>query len=204
MRDPICDFNSHSNPGLSGWFNSRQEFNRVYMVKEFYKQPVCSKSDQWFREPVQILGNYRNGIPLVGLWHFFYPYVKKDFYKPAATILKLIGAALILFNFLIATPLHDIMVTTTSTLFLTGLFYITVFILKTKLQVFKVSCIVCFLIFYFTLYLYGSGDWGLLAIMQKVTFICSMLLVLGIEYFTKLEDFNQMNPNNQKLQKMNL
>jgi len=139
----------------------------------------------------------------VGYGIFFIHMSKKISTKPAATILKLIGAALILFNFLIATPLHDIMVTTTSTLFLTGLFYITVFILKTKLQVFKVSCIVCFLIFYFTLYLYGSGDWGLLAIMQKVTFICSMLLVLGIEYFTKLEDFNQVKPNSQKMQTKN-
>lgn len=44
-------------------------------------------------------------------------------------------------------------------------------------------------IFYYTLFLYGFGDWGLLAIMQKVTLICSMLLVLGFEYFTNKEDF---------------
>ena len=44
-------------------------------------------------------------------------------------------------------------------------------------------------IFYYTLFLYGFGDWGLLAIMQKVTLIYSMLLVLGFEYFTNKEDF---------------
>ena len=88
MRDPICDFNSHSNFGLSGWFISRQEFYRVCVVKEFYKQPVCSKSDQWFRKHFQNMGNYRNGIPLVGLGHFFYPYVKKDFYKTRCYYLK--------------------------------------------------------------------------------------------------------------------
>jgi len=133
----------------------------------------------------------------VGYGIFFIHMSKKISARPATTILKLIGAGLILFNFLIVTPLHDLMVTTTSTLFLIGLFYITAFILKTKLHVLKISCIICFLIFYYTLFLYGSGNWGLLAIMQKVTFICSMLLVLGIEYFTKLEDFNLINPNKQ-------
>ena len=136
----------------------------------------------------------------VGYGIFFINTSKKIVARPATTILKLIGASLILFNFLIVTPLHDIMVTTTSTLFLMGLFYITVFILKTKLHLFKFACIICFLNFYYTLFLYGSGNWGLLAIMQKVTFICSMLLVLGIEYFTKPEDFNLIKPTSQKMQ----
>jgi hypothetical protein len=48
------------------------------------------------------------------------------------------------------------------------------------------------LIFYFALYLYGSGDWRLLAIMQKLAFTCSMLLILGLEYFTRVEDFMQV------------
>ena len=55
----------------------------------------------------------------------------------------------------------------------------------------KISCIICLLTFYYTLYLYGTGNWGLLAIMQKVSFIGSILLVLGLEYFTKQEDFKQ-------------
>lgn len=96
-----------------------------------------------------------------------------------------------LFTFLIATPLHDIMVTVSSTLTMLGLFYITVFILRTKLNWLKVICIVSLLIFYFTLFLYGAGDWGLLAVMQKVSFLCFMLLVLIIEYFIRAEDFHQ-------------
>jgi uncharacterized membrane protein YhaH (DUF805 family) len=91
--------------------------------------------------------------------------------------------------------LHDIMVTISSTLSLIGLFYITVFILKTRLHLLKFSCIFCLLIFYYTLYLYGSGNWRLLAIMQKISFICSMLLVLGIEYFTKRENFKPWSGN---------
>ena len=125
----------------------------------------------------------------VGYGLFFINMSKKITERTAATVLKLIGFGNVLFSFLIVTPLHDMMVTTSSTLFLIGLFYITVFILKTKLHVFKFACIICLLIFYYTLFLYGYGNWGLLAIMQKVSFISSILLVLGIEYFTKQEDF---------------
>ena len=124
---------------------------------------------------------------------FFINMSKKMSVKHAATVLKFIGVSNILFTFLIATPLHDIMVTISSTLFLIGLFYITVFTLKTKLHLFKVACIICLLTFYFTLFLYGSGNWGLLAIMQKVSFISSMFLVLGLEYFTKQKDFRKSN-----------
>jgi hypothetical protein len=128
----------------------------------------------------------------VGYGIFFINMSKKIASKHAATVLKLVGAANILFCFLIVTPLHDKMVTISSSLFLLGLFYITVFILKTKLHLFKFSCIICLMTFYFTLYLYGFGNWGLLAIMQKISFICSMLLVLGLEYFTRQEDFKQI------------
>jgi len=71
-----------------------------------------------------------------------------------------------------------------------GLFYITIFILKTKIHWLKLFSIASLLLFYFTLYLYGAGNWGLLAVMQKVTFLCFMLLVLAIEYFTKAEDLH--------------
>lgn len=120
---------------------------------------------------------------------FFIGISKKMYSRHAATILKLVGVVNILFTFLIATPLHDLMVTLSSALFLIGLFYITVFILKTKLHLLKLACIICLLTFYYTLFLYGSGNWGLLAIMQKVSFISSMFLILGLEYFTNQEDF---------------
>ncbi len=125
----------------------------------------------------------------VGFGVFFINMSKKIIVKPAATVLLLIGAASIICNFLIVTRLHDSMVTVSSTLFLIGLVYITVFSLKTKLHFLKFSCIICLLLFYYTLFLFGCGDLCLLPIMQKVAFISSMVLVLGIEYLTKAEDF---------------
>lgn len=109
--------------------------------------------------------------------------------RHAALVLRTTGAINILFSVLITTRLHDIMVALSSTLFLLALFYITVYILKSKLHVFKVACVICLLMFYFTLYLYGADELAWLAIMQKVSFIASMLLVLAVEYGTKMEDF---------------
>ena len=109
--------------------------------------------------------------------------------KQATWVLRVIGYGNIVFNFMIATPLHDAMVTISSTLSLLGLFYITVFILRTRLHILKVCCVACMLLFYYTLFLYGAGDLRLLAIMQKVALICSTLLTLGLTYFTRAEDF---------------
>ena len=109
--------------------------------------------------------------------------------KYSGIILKYLGLANMLFTFLIATSLHDQMIVVSSTLFLIGLFFITVYILRTKLVLLKFSCIICMLVFYYTLYLYGTGDWGLLAIMQKITFISSMLLMLGLVYCSTAADF---------------
>lgn len=122
---------------------------------------------------------------------FFIHSSKKMATKHATFMLKWIGIFSFLFTFLIVTPLHDMMVIFSATLFLIGIFYITVFLLKTKLHLQKIGCIFCLLIFYYTLFVSGTGDLGLLAIMQKVSFISSMLLILGLEYFTKREDFSQ-------------
>ena len=100
--------------------------------------------------------------------------------------------------FLIVTPLHDLMLNISITLFWTCIVVITVFILKTRLHLFKFLCVICLLIFYYSLYLWGTSDWGLLPIMQKVNFINSTLLILGLEYFTKQEDFAGIKPARQK------
>ena len=125
---------------------------------------------------------------------FFIHTSRKMPQKHAALVLRYIGVINMIFTFLIATPLHDLMVTISSTFTMLGLFYITVFVLKTRLHGLKFFCILSLLIFYFTLYLYGAGYYGLLAVMQKLTFLCFMLLILTIEYFTRSSDFQQNKP----------
>lgn len=120
---------------------------------------------------------------------FFIGFSKRISDKHAAKVIKYLGAGGTLFTFLIVTPLHDQMVVLSGTMFLVSIFYITVFVLKSKLHFLKFLCISSLLIFYYTMYLYGSGDFTLLAIMQKVTFISKIILILSLEYFTKKEDF---------------
>lgn len=120
---------------------------------------------------------------------FFFNMSKKIPEKNAANILKCGGVANIVFTFLTVTSLHDIMLILSTTVFWTCLIIITVFILKTRLQLFKFFCIISLLVFYYSVYLWGTSDWQLLPIMQKVNFASSTLLILGLEYFTKREDF---------------
>lgn len=125
---------------------------------------------------------------------FFIRFSKKIPEKRAAGIVKYLGACCMLFILLTVTPLHGLMVIIASTLFLINLFYITVFVFRSKLYLFKFFCIVCLLIFYCTLFLYGSADRTWLPLMQKITFTSSLLLVLGLEHFTAKEDFEQIKP----------
>lgn len=163
--------------------------------KNFFSNLFLAKALNGTTNPSRIWALIGMLFNSIGYGLFFIHTSRKIPQKHTELVLKSIGVVNMLFTFLIATPLHDIMVTVSSTLTMLGLFYITVSILKTKLHWLKIFCIGCLLIFYFTLYLYGAGDWTLLAVMQKVTFICFMLLVLTIEYFTKREDFQQNKPN---------
>lgn len=164
--------------------------------KNFFSNLFLAKALNGTANPSRIwalIGMFFNSV---GYGLFFIHTARKIPQKHTELVLKSIGIVNMLFTFLIATPLHDIMVTVSSTLTMLGLFYITVSILKTKLHWLKFFCIGSLLIFYSTLYLYGAGDWGLLAVMQKVAFVCFMLLVLTIEYFAKGEDF-QLNKSNR-------
>ena len=127
----------------------------------------------------------------VGYGIFFINMSKKISSGQWTNILKYIGIANIIFIFLIATPLHDLGVISII-LTLIGLFTITAFILKTKLYLLKFCCIVCLLTYYCFFFLFGFGymDWSF--IMQKVYIVSSMLLVVGLEYFTRYEDFVQI------------
>ncbi len=128
---------------------------------------------------------------------FFINMSKKISSKQGANILKFMGATNIIFIFLIATPLHDVGVISI-VLTLIGLFTITVFILKSKLHLLKFCCIICLLTYYCFFSLFGLGYLGLSIIMQKVYILSSMLLILGLEYFTKYEDFIQIKWGGEK------
>ncbi len=134
---------------------------------------------------------------------FFVNMSKKIPEKNAENIIKYTGIFTMPFTFLIITPLHDLMLTISSFLFWTCVVAITVFVLKTRLHFFKFYCIICLLIFYYAVYIHASSNWDLLPIVQKINTISSTLLILGLEYFTKKEDFAHIKIKRQKLQATN-
>jgi len=121
---------------------------------------------------------------------FFAGYARRIPSPNAKRVTRWAGFAAMVCMVLIVTPLHDLMVALSSTFFLLALFYITVFVWRSRLHLFKFLCTAVLAITYFTLYLYGTAQVEYLAVMQKVTFLSVIGLVLALEYFTKAEDFN--------------
>ncbi|MCC7521114.1 MAG: hypothetical protein IT220_05730 [Flavobacteriaceae bacterium] len=140
------------------------------------------------------------GMAFYSIGHgiFFINMSKKISTRFWANVLKFIGVTNIILIFLIATSFHDLgVISIILTLF--GLFTITVFIFKSKLHLLKLLCIMCLLTYYSFFFFYGFGYMGLTVIMQKVYIVSSMLLILGLEYYTKYEDFIQIKAIEQKI-----
>lgn len=129
---------------------------------------------------------------------FFVNMSKKIPEKNAVNIIKYAGVLTLPFTFLIVTPFHDLLLTISSFLFWTCIVCITVFIFQTRLHFFKFYNVICLVIFYFAVYIHATNNWDLLPIVQKVNTISSILLILGLDYFTRKEDFAHIKPRRQK------
>ncbi len=166
-----------------------------YFSKNFFSNLFAAKAINGVENSARIWAILGMAFHSVGYGIFFIHMSKKIHLKQWAKILKYIGVANIVLIFLIATPLHDLgVISIMLTLF--GLFIITVFVLKSKLNFLKCCCIICLLTYYCFFGVFGLGYMGLAVIMQKVYILSSMLLVVGLEYFTKPEDFIQVKPIN--------
>ncbi len=144
--------------------------------KNFISNLFAAKAINGFNNPSRIWADTGMIFLAVSFALSFVRFSKKIPVKSAAIVIKYAGIAAMFFTFLIVTPLHDIMVTISSTLYLLCTFYITVFILKSTLHLLKILCIICLAVFYYSLYLYGSGDYAFLPIMQKITFLSTVIL----------------------------
>ena len=120
---------------------------------------------------------------------FFVNMSKKIPEIKVSNFIKYTGILTMPFTFLVITPLHDLMLIISNFLFWTCIVVITVFVLKTRLYFLKFYCIICLLIFYYAIYINASKNWDLLPLIQKVNSVSSIFLILGLEYFTKKEDF---------------
>ena len=121
---------------------------------------------------------------------FFYRFSFKIQDKTAAKVIKYAGISAMLFSFLVVTPYHDTMTTIASTLGLLALFYILVFIFKSKLTLFKPLTLLTMVLLYVNNYIYYTQNGlHLLPIMQKVTIFIVLIMMLCLDYFTAKDDF---------------
>ncbi|RYE57406.1 MAG: hypothetical protein EOP48_05845 [Sphingobacteriales bacterium] len=161
--------------------------------KNFISNLFEAKAINGSENPGRIWAILGMAFQSVGYGVFFINMSKKIPLKVWRKALEYIGYANFLFIFLVATPYHDLG-TISIVLTLFGLFVISFFVLKSKLHLLKICCIVCLLTYYCFFFLYGFGYLELAFVMQKVYSISSILLVLALEYFTNYEDFVHIKP----------
>ena len=123
---------------------------------------------------------------------FFYRFSLKIQDKTASKVIKYAGISAMIFSVLVATPYHDLMTTVSSILGLVALFYILVFIVKSKLTLFKILTLLTMVLLYANNYIYYTQQGlSILPIMQKITLFISLVLMLCLDYFTTKDDFKQ-------------
>lgn len=121
---------------------------------------------------------------------FFVRFSKKIPAKGASNIIQFAGVGAMVAALLTATPYHYLAVTASGTLLMLTLFYITVFLFKSKLHGFKALAVVCLLALYGSSFVYFTQvqlEW--LPVLQKASLLLKIALILGLEYFTAAEDF---------------
>jgi hypothetical protein len=122
---------------------------------------------------------------------FFYRFSFKIQDKTASKVIKYAGVSAMFFSFLVVTPFHDLMTTVSSVLGLVALFYILVFIMKSKLTLFKLLTLVTMLLLYFNNYIYYTQHWlHILPILQKITIFIVLIMMLCLDYFTEGAPFS--------------
>lgn len=129
-----------------------------------------------------------------GFGVFFYRFSERIKVKSAAMVFKYLGPTAAFAAFLVVIPSqHDTMVTLSGTLMLLVFFYITVFVLKSRLLGWKIASVVFLLFFYATFYIYYTHSWmEHMPVLQKTLHLVKIVWVLGLEYFTRKEDFEHI------------
>ncbi|MEO6632121.1 MAG: hypothetical protein ABIN13_10380, partial [Mucilaginibacter sp.] len=121
---------------------------------------------------------------------FFFGFSNRIPAAGAAKVVKYCGVGAMVFAFLVVTPYHDPMVTIAGTLALISMFYVTVFIFRSRLNLFKILSVVCLLVFYCCNYIYYTRTYlDILPVLQKVLFALAITWVLSLQYFTTAADF---------------
>lgn len=133
------------------------------------------------------------GVVIIGITtgFAFARFSKKVEARKFAVVIKALSFALIAVTTLITIPaLHDGTVTLGSILTLLLFFYVTILFLKSKMHFFKFISTLFLICYYGAAYMYFTRT-GLdyLPTVQKIIHIMQIVFILGLEYFTREENF---------------
>lgn len=122
---------------------------------------------------------------------FFVKFSNRIKIKSASLVIKYLGILATILGFITVVPsMHDIMVTASSILTLLIFFYITVMVIKSKLNLMKVLSIIFLLTFYFGAYMYFTRSYlEYMPLIQKIIFLMKIVWILLLQYLTRKEDF---------------
>ncbi|WP_020569465.1 hypothetical protein [Neolewinella persica] len=122
---------------------------------------------------------------------FFVNFSNRIKIRSASLVIKYLGILATILGLITVVPsMHDLMVTMSSMLTLLIFFYITVMVVKSKLNWMKVMSIIFLLTFYFGTYMYFTRSFlEYMPIMQKIIFLMKIIWILSLEYLTRKEDF---------------
>ena len=119
---------------------------------------------------------------------FFIRFSKRIKIKSASLVIRYLGVLATVFGFITVVPsMHDFMVTASSILTLLIFFYITVMILKSKLNWMKVLSVIFLSTFYFAAYMYFTRSFlAYMPIVQKLIFLMKFVgLMFNFEDFKR-------------------
>jgi hypothetical protein len=126
----------------------------------------------------------------VSLSLFFVRFADKIPVIKSANIIKYGGIGSMIFGFFVFTPYHNLMTTLSSIAALVALFYMVIYIFKSKRTVFKWLSVSCLAVLYLNNYIYYSLNFlEYLPVLQKISFVIVLALILGLDYFMVKEDF---------------
>lgn len=119
---------------------------------------------------------------------FFYQTSMKLSKQPGYSMIKYTGCSGMLFAFFAATPWHDVAINISNILCLVSIFYILVYLFKSRQKSLQWLSILLMLVSYCTIFIYYSGYYiTYLPIMQKITVIVLIIWALTINYIMTID-----------------